>query len=281
MNLLNNNEEVLVTADIETGGLNGRLDCGKMGMMYYPIFEIAIILTDGNLKTIGEPLHLIINCSEEDIQKSHEWSLTKHTETGLLDKVRTSTINLKQAEQLIIQYLKVNGIHKYDRATKKGGVMCGNSIMFDRSFMMAQMDSLHQHLHYRQLDVSVFDLAFRILGINCPTPLKKYSHEALGDVKETLAELGAYRDFLLKAQTAIENEQKVDYSKSIIHHCEVTQEQLSDIKSTFDCYNSNGSNDIIVNLGGYDEDGEEITMLVEMLGKAALEYYGDMVVFHE
>jgi hypothetical protein len=67
---------------------------------------------------------------------------------------------------------------------------------------------------------------------------------------------------------------------STLHHCEITDKQLTEIKAAFDYYASNGSDDIIVNLGNYEDDSEEFLMLVGMFGDIAHEYHGDMVIFH-
>jgi oligoribonuclease (3'-5' exoribonuclease) len=182
--------------DIETGGLNGRLDNGELGMEYYPILEVAFIVTDNNLEQIGEPLRIAIHQNEEDIAKSHEWAIKTHTESGLLDDVRASSITLADAEQITIDYLKDLGINAYDRKTKTGAVFAGNSIMFDRSYFMCQMPVLHEYLHYRQLDISGFALAARAWSPELEekiTSEKKYQHEALADIKESIAELKAYR----------------------------------------------------------------------------------------
>lgn len=182
--------------DIETGGLNGRLDNGALGMEYYPILEVAFIVTDNNLEQIGEPLRIAIHQSEEDIAKSHEWAIKTHTDSGLLDDVRASSITLADAEQITIDYLRDLGINAYDSKTKTGAIFAGNSIMLDRSYFMCQMPTLHEYLHYRQLDISGFALAARAWNPELEekiTSEKKYRHEALADITESIAELKAYR----------------------------------------------------------------------------------------
>lgn len=185
--------------DIETGGLNGRLENGKLGMEYYPIFEMAFIVTNSDLEQIGKPLIIVINQSNDDIEKSHEWALKTHTESGLIDAVRKSEITLKQAEAMIINHLKSLGIDAYDRANKTGAVFAGNSIMFDRTYLMCQMPRLHEYLHYRQLDISALALAARFWKPELQkkaTENKKYQHEALADIEESIAELKVYRTAL-------------------------------------------------------------------------------------
>jgi len=191
--------EYFLHGDIETGGLNGRLENGKLGMEHYPIFELAFIVTDLNLKQIGEPLRLVINHSNKDINKSHAWAIKTHTESGLIEEVRLSTLTLEQAEIRVIEYLKSLGIEPYNREAKTGAAFSGNSIMFDRTYIMCQMPKLHEYLHYRQLDITSIALAARAFKPEIEkeiTSKKKYKHEALSDIRESIKELKMYRSAL-------------------------------------------------------------------------------------
>ncbi len=182
--------------DLETGGLNGRVENSKLGMEYYPIFELAFIVTDLNLKQVGEPLRLVIHHSDDDINKAHEWAIKTHTESGLIDDVRNSSLTLEQAENRVIDHLKSLGIEAYDRKAKTGAAFSGNSIMFDRSYIMCQMPMLHEYLHYRQLDISAIALAARAFKPELEkeiTSKKEYKHEALADIRESIEELKMYR----------------------------------------------------------------------------------------
>lgn len=187
----------LLWLDYETGGLNGRLENGEWGMEYYPILEVACIVTDGELNQLGEPLRLVIHHDEESLNKCHEWAIKTHTATGLLEEVRASTLTLKEAEQAIIEHLKSLGIGKYDRKTREGAILAGSSIMFDRTYMMAQMPELDDYLHYRQLDVSAINLTARFFRPDVVDAVKKeYQHEALADIWETINEFKMYRDHI-------------------------------------------------------------------------------------
>ncbi|MEL4248545.1 oligoribonuclease [Shewanella xiamenensis] len=185
--------------DLETGGLNGRLDNGMLGMEYYPIFELAFIVTDSELNQVGEALHIVVHQDEDVIARSHEWALDVHTKSGLLDAVRASSVSLAQAEQMVIEHLKALGIPKHDRKAKTGVVFAGNSIMFDRSFIMCQMPDLHEYMHYRQLDISAIAMAARVWTPDVESiavESKQYLHEALADIRESIAELKYYREEL-------------------------------------------------------------------------------------
>ena len=190
---------VFLFHDAETGGLNGRLVNGKLGMDYYPIFELSFILTDYNLNQIGSPLRIVIHQSEKEIQKSSEWAIKQHTKSGLLDEVRASKISLIEAESMILEYLKSFHVHPYNEVTKHGPILAGNPILFDRTFMLCQMPKLNAFLHYRQLDVSVFAIAANawypsIKEIALEN--KTYQHLALPDIQDSIEELKIYKDIL-------------------------------------------------------------------------------------
>ncbi len=182
--------------DIETGGLDERLKNGKLGMEYYPIFEMAFILTDSQLNQIGEPLRLVIHQDEEAIARSSEWALKAHTKSGLLDEVRASTLSLAQAEQRVIEHLKALAILKYNRDTREGAIFAGNSLKLDRNYFMAQTPTLHDYLHYRQLDVSAFALGARAWNPALAEKAvsgKNFSHKALQDIEECIEEARVFK----------------------------------------------------------------------------------------
>jgi oligoribonuclease (3'-5' exoribonuclease) len=189
------NNQFFLFGDIETGGLNGRLDNGKLGMEYYPIFEVAFIVTNSELQQVGEPLRIAIHHSDDVINRSHEWAIKTHTDSGLLDEVKQSITTLACAEQRVIEWLKSLGVNAYNKEDKSGAIFAGSSIMFDRSYIMCQMPELHEYLHYRQLDVSAIALMTRTSNVELHDSIvskKEYKHEALADIQESIEEYRAY-----------------------------------------------------------------------------------------
>lgn len=185
--------------DYESGGLNGRLENGELGCDYYPLFEVAVIITDSQLNEVGDPIRIVIHQTEEEIAKSHEWALEVHTKSGLLDEVRKSNVTLSMAEQIILDELQELGIGKYHRETGNGAILAGSSIFFDRSYMMCQMPELNGHLHYRQVDVSGLNILARIFKPEVSNQVvKELKHEALADIRETIAELKIYHEHFFK-----------------------------------------------------------------------------------
>ncbi|EIY4766817.1 oligoribonuclease [Vibrio cholerae] len=192
-------ENQLIWTDLETGGLNGRRSNGTLGMETLPIFEIAIIPTDAELNELAPPLRLVIHHSEKVIAQCEEKALEMHTQSGLLEEVRASRITLAEAEQRIIAYFEAHGISPYHRESKTGPIMAGNSIMFDRSFILCQMPKLHDYLHYRQLDISAYNLGCRLHApylAEKAAGAKQYKHEAIADIRESIVEWQLYRKAL-------------------------------------------------------------------------------------
>ncbi|MTI13347.1 oligoribonuclease [Sansalvadorimonas verongulae] len=194
-----NTETAFVWIDLETGGLNDRQKDGTLGCESLPILEIAVRVTDTELNELAVPFRLVIAQTEEELQKLGPWPMKTHTESGLLDSVRHGygRVELAEAEQQVISYLKGCGIEPYDRNARTGGIMCGSSIHFDRSYIMAQMPELHAYLHYRMIDVSAIAMAARyfapeLAGKACEH--KTYKHEALQDIWESIQELRVYQE---------------------------------------------------------------------------------------
>ena len=195
-----------VWADLETGGLNGRQKDGRLGCETLPILEVAVIVTDTDLNEIGEPLRVVINHNQQDLAKMSEWATNTHRESGLLSEVENSPHTLVDAESIILEHLETIGVQAYNREARTGGIMAGNSIHFDRSYIMAQMPRLHDYLHYRMLDVSGIAMAARYFAPDLAgkaTEFKQYRHEALADIWESVQELKVYRDAMKQLPSEI------------------------------------------------------------------------------
>lgn len=191
---MNPSEQRLVWTDLETGGLNGMQKGGIVGAAHYPIFEVAAVITDGNLNPIGEPFNMVVYQDDEEIEKSQKEALAMHEESGLLIRVREEGTPLAEVEKAMLAWLKANGVKKFTPKTKQGAYMAGNSIKLDRDFIMYQMPSLDQFLHYRMLDVSAFDIGSRLWNPYIAEEMnKKYRHEAMEDIKESLVEAIMYK----------------------------------------------------------------------------------------
>ena len=76
--------------------------------------------------------------------------------------------------------------------------LAGNSVYVDRNFIARDMPQLHNYLHYRTIDVSsIKELARRWYPKTYfAAPAKTGNHRALGDIRDSIAELAYYRQTL-------------------------------------------------------------------------------------
>ncbi|WP_143872533.1 oligoribonuclease [Catenovulum sediminis] len=191
--------QFILWLDLETGGLDGRLDNGKLGMEFYPILEIACVLTDTNLNPVSA-IRIPLFQPESELNKLSNWAVQTHHESGLLAECMQSDITLDKAERIVLNWLASNGCDAYDRAAKTGAVLAGNSIGFDRNFIRCQMPKLHSYLHYRMLDVSAVALMCRFSRPELEALAvehKTYKHEALSDIFESIKEYFVYSRFVI------------------------------------------------------------------------------------
>jgi oligoribonuclease len=119
-----------------------------------------------------------------------DWNREHHAASGLWDRVLASGVSMREAEQGTLEFLE-------HWTTPGVSPMCGNSICQDRRFLYRLMPELEHWFHYRNLDVStVKELAARW----APDVLLEFSkenrHEALADIRESIAELRYYRPLL-------------------------------------------------------------------------------------
>lgn len=176
------NAKNLAWLDMEMTGLNPDTD---------RIIEVAMIITDSDLNILAQSEVLVIHQPDSIIDHMDKWNTTTHTRTGLVDRVKASTLTEAEAEEKLLAFIS-------EWIPEKASPMCGNSIHQDRRFMVRYMPRLEAYFHYRNLDVSTLkELARRwnpaiVKGIS-----KKGAHQALDDIKESIEEMAYYREHFL------------------------------------------------------------------------------------
>jgi oligoribonuclease len=181
--VLSVSENNLVWIDLEMTGLSPETD---------RIIEIAVVVTDPHLKVRVEGPVFAIHQSDETLNKMDAWNKGTHGKSGLIDRVKASTVDEAQAQAAVIAFLK-----QYVPAGKSP--MCGNSICQDRRFLAKDMPQLESFFHYRNLDVSTLkELARRWKPGLIEGFKKAQKHTALADIHESIEELAYYREHFLQ-----------------------------------------------------------------------------------
>jgi oligoribonuclease len=172
--------ELLVWMDMEMSGLDPSKE---------RIIEVATIITDGNLGEVAVGPDIVIHQSDEILAAMDDWNKKHHKASGLVERVKASTVTDGDAEAQTLAFIN------HHCSPKDRPVLAGNSIHQDRRFIRRYMPSLDARLHYRMVDVSTIkELARRWFPqLIAKQPPKKDTHRALDDIRDSIDELRYYR----------------------------------------------------------------------------------------
>lgn len=173
----------LIWMDLEMSGLNPETD---------RILEIAIVITNSQLEVVAEAPVLVVHQPAAVLDAMDDWNKAAHGKSGLIDRVRTSTLSDAEVEARALAF-----VSQYVAASVSP--LCGNSVHQDRRFLVKYMPRLEEYLLYRNLDVSTLKELARRWKPEVMAGLTKHGkHEALADVHESISELLYYREHILK-----------------------------------------------------------------------------------
>ena len=173
----------LIWIDLEMSGLNPESD---------RVLEVAIVVTDSRLETVAEAPVLVVHQGDAVLDAMDNWNKSTHGKSGLVERVRASTLDESAVEESTIQFLSAH-------VPSNASPMCGNSVHQDRRFLVRYLPRLEAYFHYRNLDVSTLkELARRWKPEILAGLVKHGRHEALADIYDSIAELKYYRDHFLK-----------------------------------------------------------------------------------
>ncbi len=175
------NDQHLIWIDLEMTGLDPDSDS---------ILEIATLVTDSDLNVLAEGPEFAISHPLPRLEAMDEWNRTTHAKTGLWQRVLESSVTMAEAEADTLRFLEA-------WVPKGKSPICGNSICQDRRFLVRCMPQLEDHFHYRNLDVSTLkELVRRWNPALLDGFRKEGTHTALSDIRESVAELRYYRQFM-------------------------------------------------------------------------------------
>ncbi|MCO7227802.1 oligoribonuclease [Halomonas sp. CnH100-B] len=184
--------DLLVWIDLEMTGLEPDKE---------RIIEVATLITDAQLNIVAEGPVIAVKQPDSLLAGMDDWNQKTHGESGLVARVKASTIETQEAERQTLDFLR-------QYVVAGSSPMCGNSIHQDRRFLEREMPDLWAFFHYRNLDVStVKELAKRwnpgaLVGFK-----KQNAHLAMDDIKESIAELAHYRRTFLRIEEGSDEEE--------------------------------------------------------------------------
>ena len=174
----------LIWIDLEMTGL--RPDSDR-------ILEVAIVVTDHALDTVAQAPVFVVHQEDAVLAAMDAWNQATHGRSGLIDKVKASSMTDGDVEASALAFLA-------EHVPSKVSPMCGNTICQDRRFLARWMPALEDYFHYRNLDVSTLkELCKRWQPEVAKGWVKQGKHEALADIYESIDELKYYREHFVKA----------------------------------------------------------------------------------
>lgn len=178
--------DLLIWIDLETTGLD--ISDNMHGVHTHKIVEVGMHITDSDFNIIDDGFEVVIHHPKNELASvMNDFVTNMHTQSGLLDKVESSTISLAQAEQMMIEYVAAFNI------APKSSPICGNNVSFDKNFIDAQMPQFAKVLHYRKIDVSsIKEIVSRQYPDTAAQLDKPNKHRGLDDIQQSVKELKFY-----------------------------------------------------------------------------------------
>lgn len=173
----------LIWIDLEMTGLKPDAD---------RIIEMALVITDNDLVTVAEAPVWVVHQADAMLDGMDAWNKGTHGRSGLIDRVKASTVSEAEAEAEFIAFMR-------QWVPNGKSPMCGNTIGQDRRFMVKYMPKLEAFFHYRNIDVSTLKELGRRWKPEMVAGFKKaQKHTALADIIESIEELKYYREHFIK-----------------------------------------------------------------------------------
>jgi len=159
------------------------------------LLQIAGIVTDGDLREIGEGYEAKIYYSAEDAAAMRERAVpfvqNMHDATGLWTALPLEGKPAEQVDQEFLAFLKDRGVE--ERSARLGG----NSISLDRDFMATFLPTSLKWLHYRNYDMTSVGGFLELYRPDIPQFDKSAkTHDAMDDIRMSIEEARWYRRHL-------------------------------------------------------------------------------------
>lgn len=173
------------------------IDCEMTGLdpLTDELVEIACIVTEGDLTELDAGISVVIKPNDAPLSAMDDVVVGMHTESGLIEEIPFGT-TLADAQAQVLDYVRGHV------AEARKAPLAGSSVYVDRGFLARYMPELDGYLHYRLVDVSsVKEMVRRWYPrVYFASPDKKGNHRALGDIRDSIAELRYYREAVFVPQ---------------------------------------------------------------------------------
>lgn len=176
----------LIFLDVETTGFAPR--CGhvlELAMAAVDPKTLVILDTFEALSPRINALHRL-QCAPHEVQEMHQAS-------GLADALAARPeAELTDCYRPLVR-AACRWLNKHSISTQPP--MCGNSVHFDRAWLGHHMPELAGWFSHRNIDVSSLRELWASWGL-APFPKPQATHRAAADLRDCVAELAHYRNFI-------------------------------------------------------------------------------------
>jgi len=185
---------LLVWTDLETTGLDP--EKGR-------VLEYALVLTDLKLNEVDSTELVVPQSTAEARSLMDDYVLKMHEGNGLLAAMEQTERQLpipSYPESInVVDDMLVAFLEKYNDGNTIF-VIAGNTVGFDKGYIKIHMPKLFDTLHYRQLDVSAYKVAFpEVFGTKTSD-----AHRAMGDIRASIESHSKMRSFFLAGEQALD-----------------------------------------------------------------------------
>lgn len=174
------------------------------------LVEVAVVITDYDLTPVDEGFQVVIKPSAAAVDQMGDFVREMHASSGLLDELEGG-LSRPEAQTQVLEY-----IQRFV-PEPQSAPLAGNTIGTDRMFLQKYMPDVHEHLHYRNIDVSTIKELSKqwFPKAYYQSPDKKGGHRALADILESIRELAYYRSAVFVDQPGPETTELKAISESI------------------------------------------------------------------
>lgn len=161
--------------------------------------EGAVVVTDANLNELASFGPFAIHATPGELLMMNGYVTDMHSKTGLIDRVRESTLTREEFDTRLAEFLAPFFPAKgelVDGTKYRGAAIGGNSVKFDFDVIDKFFPKTRANMDYRVIDITSIGEVVRRWnpGAWAAMPPKASDHTAMTDIRASIDELRYYRD---------------------------------------------------------------------------------------